>query len=581
MSHVFLVVAVDYDGTIAEHDRTDADALDAIDELRANGRRVLLCTGRRLENLQTVFPEVDRHFDAVVAENGGVLAIDSVIVHVAEGLPPELGAALARAGIPYRAGHVLLATEAVHDEVVLREIERLGLEAQLVYNRGALMILPAGVSKGAGLLNALALLELSRHSAIGIGDAENDHSLLHACEIGVAVGNAVPGLRTHADLCLTEPDGAGVAAFLRGPVLHGEVVVHPDRWHIELGRTTDGEPARLPGSRINVLIAGASCSGKSHLAGLLIERLVALEYSVCVLDAEGDHVALDSLPGVIRVGGIEPLPSPARLAALLQNRLSSVVADLSLLGVAEKRDYCREALAALCDLRQDRGLPHWVVIEEADQLLGDDMLPGAADDIRHVGCCLITHRPALLHEHTLSNLHAIIALPGAERYAHIPFSDSGSHVPGAQPFVLKPGEALLAMDDAVVTFQASARALPHVRHHHKYMYAQVPPERRFFFGPHDSRGRAAGNMAEFRAGIADIHSDVLRAHLAAGDLSRWTRDVVADDELGGRLRGIERWFSTDPGADPEMARSALIAAITDRYGTDGAEAFSADAAEQT
>ena len=568
MSHVFLVVAVDYDGTIAEHDRPDAAALDAIDELRANGRRVLLCTGRRLENLQTVFPDVDRHFDAVVAENGGVLAIDAVIVHVAESLPPELGTALSRAGIPYRTGHVLLATEAVHDEVVLREIERLGLEAQLVYNRGALMVLPAGVSKGAGLLHALARLELSRHSAIGIGDAENDHSLLQACEIGVAVGNAVPGLRTHADLCLTEPDGAGVAAFLRGPVLHGELDIHPDRWQVELGRTAGGEPACLPGSRINVLIAGASCSGKSHLAGLLIERLVALEYNVCVLDAEGDHVALDSLPGVIRVGGTEPLPSPTRLAALLQNRLSSVVADLSLLDAAGKREYCREALAALCDLRQDRGLPHWVVIEEADQLLGDDLLPGAADDVRHVGCCLITHRPTLLHEHTLSNLHAIIALPGAERYAHIPFSDPGTDAPREQPFVLKPGQALLARDQAILRFETATRALPHVRHHHKYMYAQVPPQRRFFFGPHDG-GSAAGNIAEFRAGVATVAGETLRAHITAGDFSRWTRDVLADDELGGRLRGIERWFITDPVADPEMARSAVIAAITDRYGNDG------------
>ena len=579
MSHVFPVVAVDFDGTIAEHDRPDATALDAIDELRANGRRVLLCTGRRLENLHAVFPEVDLHFDAVVAENGGVVAIDSVIVHVADGLPPELGTALSRAGVPYRAGHVLLATEAVHDEVVLREIERLGLEAQLVYNRGALMILPAGVSKGAGLLHTLALLELSRHSAIGIGDAENDHSLLRACEIGVAVGNAVPGLRTHADLCLTEPDGAGVAAFLRGPVLHGDVEVHPDRWHVELGRTADGEPARLPGSRINVLIAGASCSGKSHLAGLLIERLVALEYNVCVLDAEGDHVALDRLPGVIRVGGTEPLPSPTRLAALLRNRLSSVVADLSLLGATEKREYCREALAALCDLRQDRGLPHWVVIEEADQLLGADMLPRATDDVRSVGCCLITHRPALLHEHTLSNLHAVIALPGAERYAHIPFSDGGTDAASKQPFVLKPGQALLALDEAVLTFETATRALPHVRHHHKYLYAQVPPERRFFFGPHDG-GSAAGNIAEFRAGIGTVAGDILRAHITAGDFSRWTRDVLADDELGGRLRGIERWFITDPVADPELARSAVVAAITDRYGNDGTHAASGNAPDQ-
>ena len=62
------------------------------------------------------------------------------------------------------------------------------------------MILPAGVTKGSGLLEALGELGLSQHNTIGVGDAENDHSLLEVCEIGVAVANAVDAIRAHADV---------------------------------------------------------------------------------------------------------------------------------------------------------------------------------------------------------------------------------------------------------------------------------------------------------------------------------------------------------------------------------------------
>ena len=51
------------------------------------------------------------------------------------------------------------------------------------------MILPAWVTKGAGMTEALADMGLSRHNAIGVGDAENDHSLLDACEVGAAVAS--------------------------------------------------------------------------------------------------------------------------------------------------------------------------------------------------------------------------------------------------------------------------------------------------------------------------------------------------------------------------------------------------------
>jgi len=66
------VIALDYDGTTAQHDRLDPAARDAIADARTRGITVLIVTGRSLDELRRVAG--DLHFvDVVVAENGAVL----------------------------------------------------------------------------------------------------------------------------------------------------------------------------------------------------------------------------------------------------------------------------------------------------------------------------------------------------------------------------------------------------------------------------------------------------------------------------------------------------------------------------
>ncbi len=104
-----------------------------------------------------------------------------------------------------------------------------------------------------------------RRDIIGIGDAKNDHALLEVCEVRVAVANAIDSLKTHADVILSDPKGQGVARFLRGAVLLGEIRVESKRWQVELGTFTDGTPAMIPASQINVLITGETGSGGRYL----------------------------------------------------------------------------------------------------------------------------------------------------------------------------------------------------------------------------------------------------------------------------------------------------------------------------
>jgi hydroxymethylpyrimidine pyrophosphatase-like HAD family hydrolase len=67
-------------------------------------------------------------------------------------------------------------------------------------------------------------LVLSAEATIGIGDAENDEALLHACGLSVAVANALPAVKEHADIVTTGGHGAGlqelIARLLAGDLDH-------------------------------------------------------------------------------------------------------------------------------------------------------------------------------------------------------------------------------------------------------------------------------------------------------------------------------------------------------------------------
>ena len=68
----FRAVAVDYDGTLADGP-VASDTLTALAEARTRGIRVILVTGRIVNELRAVFAHVEDHVDALVAENGAVL----------------------------------------------------------------------------------------------------------------------------------------------------------------------------------------------------------------------------------------------------------------------------------------------------------------------------------------------------------------------------------------------------------------------------------------------------------------------------------------------------------------------------
>ncbi|MDB4936182.1 MAG: phosphoglycolate phosphatase, archaeal type [Labilithrix sp.] len=208
----YLALATDYDGTLAEDGKVRPQVLDALVRLRASGRKLVLVTGRQLDELMIAFPGIDV-FDRVVAENGALLYTPQPPRErlLAKAPPPEFAAALRLRGVhPISCGRVIVATWQPHDPTVLAVIREQQLELEVIFNKGAVMVLPTGVNKATGLAAALAELAIPAERVVGVGDAENDHSLLEACGLAVAVANAVPALKRRADLVTAGARGDGI-----------------------------------------------------------------------------------------------------------------------------------------------------------------------------------------------------------------------------------------------------------------------------------------------------------------------------------------------------------------------------------
>jgi HAD superfamily hydrolase (TIGR01484 family) len=207
----YLVLATDYDGTLASQGQVSEDVVECLQRVRASGRKVMLVTGRHLPDLMTVFPKLDL-FDRVVAENGALLYRPETREEKLLCEPPDerFVKMLKERGVPAAVGRGIVATWEPHQEAVLEAIRELGLELHVIFNKGAVMVLPSGVNKATGLLAALKELVIGPERVVGFGDAENDHAFLAACGCGVAVANALDTLKERADIVTKAGHGEGV-----------------------------------------------------------------------------------------------------------------------------------------------------------------------------------------------------------------------------------------------------------------------------------------------------------------------------------------------------------------------------------
>jgi hypothetical protein len=512
--------------------------------------------------------------DAVVAENGAVLAFPSGHSRLLGHPPPPVFLdELRHRGIEFAEGQCVVEADAASAPRILAVIRELELPLVLVFNRDRLMVLPQAISKGTGLRKALAALRLSVHNAIAIGDAENDHDLLAVCEVAVAVGWGSQALQKIADEVLHGNGPSAVAAYIRSA--ERKIRLPPDRKGrhcVNLGTTGDGHPLALAVRGRNVLIAGDPQSGKSWIAGLYCEQLILGDYCVCVIDPEGDYGSLGSLPGVMLFGGEHLPPRLDDLAHGLEHPDMSVVVDLSHVPYKEKVDYLYSLLPMLARLRRTTGLPHRIVVDEAQYFLHEPDA-GRLLDLDLGAYTLVTYRLSDLYPDVRKAMEVVIVTRTTEPHeirAVLAMLGNGSNESEWKPILggLSTNEAALlpGIEEAggkLRQFKLLPRLTSHVRHRSKYLDVPMIVGHSFVFTDDGNPvGAPVQTLMEFVSSLTNCPPKVLDGHARRGDFSRWIADVFHDQPLASAIRKVEQRYRL---GHLEDIQGALAKPIQERY----------------
>jgi hypothetical protein len=532
----YLALATDYDETIATHGHLRDDAKAALQRLRTSGRRAVLITGRILEDLLSVCPDLDL-FAAVVLENGAVLHVPSR--RETQVLCPPvsdiLARDLARRGVqPLARGRAILATRRPHEIAVLESIRDLDLELQITFNGDAVMVLPSGVNKGSGLRAALRELDLSIHEAVGVGNGQNDFTTPSAAGAGV--------IQLVDELIATD-----LSQRLTGGV--GDVVV--------LANRRDGVPATFRPYGQNILVSGPSGAGKSTFATGLIERLIDRDYQICIVDPEGDYGTLD---GIVTMGNRLRPPHVDEVLDRLAHGRANVVVNLLGIALDDRPDFFAQLLPRLQALRARTGGPDWILIDEVHHLLPAQwgqatyMLPQRLGET-----ILITHRPSEVAPAILAMMDTAVAVGPSPTLTLGELAKTLGLEPPAVP-PTKRDEAIIwersaGLDPyaALIVPARSAR----LRHLRKYAEGNLGPRSFFFRGAAARMNLRAQNLTVFCELASGVDDDTWLYHLRRGDYSSWLARTIKDPDLADEVAVVEQAVRLTPGDSRRLVREAI------------------------
>jgi len=558
----FLALAADYDGTLAHHGTLAEETILALRRLKQSGRRLLMVTGRELADLAHTCPHLDL-FDRIVAENGGVIHDPATGAVRVLGTPPPadfVAKLVDRKVEPISVGHCIVATWEPHQAAVLETIQALGLELNIVFNKGAVMVLPAGVTKASGLAAALAELGLSAQNVVGVGDAENDHAFLQACGCAAAVANALPTVKAEAQVRLSADHGAGVVELVRKLVDDDRRLISATKLGLAIGSDRQGRTIHVMPHQ-NVLVVGESACGKTRFAKMLTERMVERGFEFCVFDPEGDYHGLEHSFGVLEQPAT---PHPQEVLKLLRDTGINVVLDAVSLDLPARRRLISDILLPVSALYAETGRPHWLILDEAHQVFPAEQ-PCAELPSAFPATVFVTIAPQAMSEAALRKVDTVIAFPSAG-------ADALARLADTIGFKAPPPGTRLQSDEVLVWFRHRDQPAlvvridqprqAHRRHTGKYAVGDVGEQRSFHFREQDDSVKLrARNVHEFVQHGRLLDDAAWERHLRRNDYSAWFRDVIKDDELARSAKEIE----DNRALQPRESRDRICQLVLSRY----------------
>ena len=562
-----LILATDYDGTIARDGTVAPSTIAALHRYKEWGGKPVLVSGRELPDLLGVFPEIDL-FELAVLENGALLYWPSTKKRLALADPPSpvFIEKLRAHNLQMSVGEVIVATWEPYQQIVLDTIRDLGLELQVIFNKGAVMILPSGINKAFGLKKALTELGFSLHNVVGVGDAENDHAFLTASEYGVAVANALPMLKEQADLVMTKDHGEGVEELI-DLIINKQLPVKRrvnSRRSFDVGCDGNGEAVRLLPDGASIIIGGSSGAGKSTFAKTFLEELYAGQYQFCVFDPEGDY---DSVEGAVTIGTASRPPSIEEVLSVATKPEQSVVVNLVAVPHADRPSAFLTLFSALENLRREKGHPHWYIIDEAHHVLPAAHKEFSAPYISSMTqTVLITLNPTeVLHE-VVKSMGSVIGVGEKSEDAirewagikGISVPQFPEVAPDAKPVIM------WRQEEQQPPFLLKVRKprAPHHRHRRKYAEGDIRPEISFYFkGREGKLNLRANNLITFIQLAEGVDDDTWNFHLKRHEYSNWFRDVINDDVLARQALTVE----DDESLGALESKKAIVNAVSAEY----------------
>jgi HAD superfamily hydrolase (TIGR01484 family) len=559
----FVALATDYDGTLAQHGEVDAATRRAVDELRQSGRKLLLVTGRTLADLRNAFDSLEL-FDVIVAENGALLFIPArkEEIPLAEPPPQALVDRLKELGVtPLAVGRTIIATWEPHETLVLKAIHELEVEQHIIFNKGAVMVLPSNVNKASGLKSALKLLRLSPHNVVGIGDAENDQAFLSSCGCAVAVNNALPTVKSKADFVVSD-HGKGVIELAHLLIKDDLASVRPrvPRAQPLIGLRSDGSALTVSPFE-TVLVTGSSGSGKSTIVTALLEQLRDFAYQFCVVDPEGDY---SELRDVVTLGDSKQAPRIGEALELLDTPDTDIVVNLLAIDPPERPPFLTKLLPELAKMRTVSGRPHWLVFDEVHHCLPAKWHPAPTALPRELPAAIaITVHPEEVAPEFLSLVSTVIgvgdgAAQAVERFCEM----TGRKTPKIDVTPQLDQVLVYHCEDRFELVSARKPKEKQKRHVRKYAEGELGEDKSFYFrGPEGALNLRAQNLSSFLQLAAGVDEKTWLHHLRAGAYSQWFRDAIKDAELASEAAAIEQ----DHSLTAAESRARIKETVERRY----------------
>jgi hypothetical protein len=492
--------------------------------------------------------------------------------------PPEAFVELLRQrGVhPLSVGRSIVATWEPMQSIALETIHELGLELQIVFNKGAVMVLPPGVNKASGLAAALRECALSPHNVVAVGDAENDHAFLTMCGCSVAVANALESVQADADLVTSGARGDGVRELISHLLENdlADVVRSSTRYRIPISAAEQDGSFFLRPNGGGLLVAGVSGGGKSTLVTGILERLTESGFQFCVVDPEGDYLDLEN---AVVLGDASQQPLIPELLDILRRPDGNAVVNMLDVDLADRPTFFDGLLTRLSELRAQTGRPHWIVLDEAHHLVPASRPATALTLPRELrATILVTVHPDQLAPDVLSTIETVAAV-GDEPATTIRQFCAGLGVP---PPSLPEGDRIEA-GQALLWERSSGRGpvqvpvvrprLQRRRHARKYSEGELGEDRSFYFrGPDGALSLRVQNLSLFLQIAAGVDERTWLHHLRAEHYSSWVRNAIKDGDLADDFAAVER----DHGLSAAESRARIKEAIDRRYTGPAAEASS-------